>query len=95
MKGAVLACEIFNDSERFYNKKIEGINKLINQWEQYRKVDLFTITKEYEELVRCQERDIQRAFLGLDSPIIVKERYSEKKTEIPTLTLNTQTKMKN
>ena len=78
MKGAVLACEIFNDSDRFYNKKIEGINKLIKKWEEYRKVDLFTFIKEYEELVRCQERDIQKAFLGLDSPIIVKERYSEK-----------------
>ena len=31
MKGAVLACELCNDSDRFQNNKIEGINKLIKQ----------------------------------------------------------------
>ena len=78
MKGAVLACEFCNDSDRLYNNKIEGINKLIKQWQEYRKADLFTFAKEYEELVRCQESDIQRVFLALDSPYVVKERYSEK-----------------
>ena len=50
----------------------------IKQWQEYRKVDIFTFTRENEELVLCQESDIQRAFLGLDSPYIVKENYSEK-----------------
>ena len=68
MKGAALACELYNDSDRFYNDKIEEINKLIKQWQKYRKVNLFIFAKEYEEFVRCQESDIQRAFLGLDSP---------------------------
>ena len=48
------------------------------QWQEYRKVQLFTFVKEYEELFRCQEGNIQGIFLGLDSPYIVKERYSEK-----------------
>ena len=78
MKSTALACELWDDSDRFHNCKIEGINKSIKQWQEHRKVDLFTFTKEYEELVQCQESDIQSAFLGLDSPYIVKERYSEK-----------------
>ena len=44
MKSAVLACELCNDSDRFYNKKVEGINTLIKQRQEYRKVDLFTFT---------------------------------------------------
>ena len=78
MKGTALACKLWDDSDRFYNYKIEGINKSIKQWQEHRKVDLFTFTKKYEELVQYQESDIQSAFLGLDSPYIVKERYSEK-----------------
>ena len=50
----------------------------IKQWQEYRKVDIFTFTRGNEELVLCQESDIQRAFLGLDTPYIVKENYSEK-----------------
>ena len=78
MNGAVLACELCNDLDRFFNNKIEGINKLIKQWQEYRKVDLFAFAKEYEELVRCHESNIQRTFLSLNSPYMVKERYSEK-----------------
>ena len=51
MKSAVLACKLSNDSDRFYNNKREGINKLIKPWQKYRRVDLFTFAKEYGELV--------------------------------------------
>ena len=50
MKDAVLACKLCNDSDRFYNNKIEEINKSIKQWQEYRNVDLFTFAKQAPRL---------------------------------------------
>ena len=68
----------YNDSDRFYYNKIERINKLIEQWQEFWKVDLLTFGKEDEELFQCRESDSQRTVLDLGSPYIVKERCSEK-----------------
>lgn len=53
----------YNDSDRFYYNKIERINKLIEQWQEFWKVDLLTFGKEDDELLSAEESDSQRAFL--------------------------------
>ena len=35
MKGAVRACELSDDSDKFYNNLIEAINKLIKIWQNF------------------------------------------------------------
>ena len=35
MKGAVRACELSEDSDKFYNNLIEAINKLIKNWQNF------------------------------------------------------------
>ena len=65
IKGAVLACELNDKSDKFYNNSIEAINKLIKHWQNYKKIGLYSFAKEYEELIECQESDVLRAYLGL------------------------------
>ena len=33
MKGAVRACELSEDNDKFYNNSVEAINKLIKHWQ--------------------------------------------------------------
>ena len=68
----------YNDLDRFYYKKIERINKLIEQWQEFWKVDLLTFGKEDEELFSAEKATAKGPFWILDCPYIVKERYSEK-----------------
>ena len=39
MKGAVRACELSEDNDKFYNNWVEAINKLIKQWQDLKKID--------------------------------------------------------
>ena len=76
MKGAVRACELNEDNDKFYNNSVEAIKKLIKHWQNFKKVDLAAFSKEYEELVQCQESDVLKAFLGLLSPHVVRNGFS-------------------
>ena len=66
IKGAVLVCELNDKPDKFYNNSIEAIDKLIKHWQNFKKIDLYSFVKEYEELIECQESDILRAYLGLN-----------------------------
>ena len=72
MKGAVRACELSEDNDKFYNNSVEAINKLIKHWQNFKKIDLAAFSKEYEELVQCQESDVLKAYFGLSNPYVVR-----------------------
>ena len=76
IKGAVLACELNDKSDKFYNNSIEAINKLIKHWQNYKKIDLYSFAKEYEELIECQESDVLRAYLRLNGPYVVRKEFT-------------------
>ena len=59
-------CELNDKPDKFYNNSIEAIDKLIKHWQNFKKIDLYSFVKEYEELIECQESDILRAYLGLN-----------------------------
>ena len=43
--------------------------------ENFKKMDLYEFMKQYKDLIKCQESDIQRAFLGLNSPYAIKDEF--------------------
>ena len=57
----------YNDLDRFYYNKIERINKLIEQWQEFWKVDLLTFGKEDEELFSAEKATAKGPFWILDS----------------------------
>ena len=57
------------------NQDIKSMNKLLKQWQSYRKIDLYAFAKEYEELVQCQESYVVKAQLGLRGPYEVREEF--------------------
>ena len=99
MKGAVRACELSEDNDKFYNNSVEAINKLIKHWQNFKKIDLAAFSKEYEELVQCQESDVLKAYLGLSSPYVVRNKISgyarNFQTEYTLLQLEEKKKVKN
>ena len=75
MAGAVKAAEICSNPGKLYNKNHESINKLIKHWQNFKRMDLYEFIKQYEDLTECQGSDIQRDFLGLNSPYIVRNEF--------------------
>ena len=75
IKGAVLACELNDKSDKFYNNSIEAIK----HWQNYKKIVLCSFAKEYAELIECQESDVLRAYLGLNSAYIVRKEFTNHK----------------
>ena len=73
MQGVVDASEITGNPTKFYNNSLESMNSLIKKWQNYKKVDLYTFAKEYQDLVECQENDVLRSYLGLDSSYEVRD----------------------
>ena len=73
MAGAVKAAERCSNPDKFYNNNHKSINKLIKHWQNFKKMDLHEFIKQYEDLIESQESDIQRAFLGLNSPYVVRD----------------------
>ena len=73
MARAVKAAEICSNPDKFYNNNHESINKLIKHWQNFKKMGLCEFTKQYEDLIECQESDIQGAFLGLNSPYVFRD----------------------
>ena len=66
-KGAVRACELSEDNDKFYNNSVEAMNnKLIKHWQNLKKT----------ELIQFQESDILKAYLGLSSPYVVRNEFS-------------------
>ena len=76
---AVLVCELNDKPDKFYNNSIEAIDKLIKHWQNFKKIDLYSFVKEYEELIECQESDILRAYLGLNGPYVVRKELTNHK----------------
>ena len=77
MKGAVRASELNEDNDKFYNNSVEAIKKLIkNTGRIKKKIDLAAFSKEYEELVQCQESDALKTYVGLSSPRVVPNKFS-------------------
>ena len=66
-KGAVRACELSEDNDKFYNNSVEAMNnKLIKHWQNLKKT----------ELIQFQESDILETYLGLSSPYVVRNEFS-------------------
>ena len=98
IKGAVLACELNDKSDKFYNNSIEAINKLIKHWQNYKKIDLYSFANEYEELIECQESDVLRTYLGLNGPYVVRKEFTNHKKvfniEYASLSINEKQEIK-
>ena len=85
-------------SDKFYTDSIEAINKPIKYWQNYKKIDLYSFAQEYEELIKCQESDVLRAYLGLNSPYVVRKEFTNHKKvfsiEYASLSITEKQKMK-
>ena len=53
-KGTVNACELNDDQGKFYNNSIESINKLLKDWQSYKRIDLYAFAKAYEEQLNAK-----------------------------------------
>ena len=51
------------------------MNKLLKNWQSYKKIDLYAFAKESEQLVQCQKSDVLKAYLGLRGPYEVREEF--------------------
>ena len=74
LKGTVNARKLNDDQDKFCNNSIESMNKLLKNWQSYKKIDLYAFAKEYEQLVQCQKSDVLKAYLGLRGPYEVREK---------------------
>ena len=66
------------------NNVSESGNAVMKRWQNFEAKDMCTFVDDVKKLVDKQRSDVQRAFLGLHSPYIVREEYRDrvKATEI-------------
>ena len=71
MKGAVRACELNEDNDKFYCNSVEAINKLIKHWQNLKK-------KQIKQLFRKNMKNWFNVKTGmfLSSPYIVLNEFS-------------------
>ena len=72
MKGAVRACELNEDNDKFYCNSVEAINKLIKHWQNLKK------KKQIKQLFRKNMKNWFNVKTGmfLSSPYIVLNEFS-------------------
>ena len=51
------------------------MNKLIKDWQKWKKLGCVRFAEEFEDLISQQESDILRTFLGVSSPYIIRKVY--------------------
>lgn len=64
----------FGDSVQSNNVP-ESANALLKRWQGFRPRDMSTFVDDVKQLVDKQKSDVRRAFLGLDSPYMVRPEY--------------------
>ena len=60
------------------NNVSESGNAVMKRWQNFEAKDMSTFVDDVKELVDKQRSDVQRAFLGLHSPYIVREEYRDR-----------------
>ena len=72
------------DNEVQSNNVSESGNAVMKRWQNFEAKDMCTFVDDVRKLTDKQRSDVQRAFLGLHSPYIVREEYGDrvKATEI-------------
>ena len=58
-----------------YKYVLEAANALLKRWQYSTPKEMSTFTKDVKELVDKQKSDVRRAFLGIDSPCVVRQGY--------------------
>lgn len=59
------------------NNVSESVNAVMKCWQNFEAKDMSTFVDNIKELVYKQRSDVNRAFLGLHSPYLVREEYRE------------------
>lgn len=60
------------------NNVSESGNAALKRWQNFVAKDMSTFVDDVKELADKQRSDVQRAFLGLHSPYIVREEYQDR-----------------
>ena len=60
------------------NNVSESGNAVLKRWQNFVAKDMSTFVDDVKELADKQRSDVQRAFLGLHSPYIVREEYQDR-----------------
>ena len=94
---SVKASQVVDCSDFFYNNSCEFINKLLKLWQGKKKVDCLKFAEQIQDLARCQEGDVLRAYMSMPSPFVPRERFTKKKIDFSTNfnTLTADKKKKN
>lgn len=64
----------FEDKAQSNNVPESG-NALLKRWQDFRTSDMSTFIDDVKDLVNKQRNDVKRAFLGLESPYVVRPEY--------------------
>ena len=75
IKGTVNVRKLNDGQDKFCNNSIKSMNKLLKNWQSYKKIDLYAFAKESEQLVQCQKSNVLKAYLGLRGPYEVREEF--------------------
>ena len=67
---SVKASQVVDCSDFFYNNSCEFINKLLKLWQGKKKVDCLKFAEQIQDLARCQEGDVLRAYMSMPSPFL-------------------------
>ena len=59
------------------NNVSESVNAVMKRWQNFEAKDMSTFVDDIKELVDKQRSDVNRAFLGLHSPYLVREEYRD------------------
>ena len=62
MKGSVNATQINGNPDKVYNNNLESLNNVLKMWQGQQEVDLYKFVNDMQELVKCQDGEVFRAF---------------------------------
>ena len=83
-RAAVSSAGIVDCPEFFYNNACEFMNRLVKDWQKREKLDVKEFVESFETLVKAQESDVTRAFLGIQSPFEVRPEFEAYKLDFNT-----------
>ena len=96
-RASVKAAGVVDCPEFFYNNSCEFMNRLVKDWQNKKKLDVYQFVEEYETLAKAQESDVLRAFLGVQSPFVPRPQFDcltiDFNTEYACLSVNDKKKV--
>ena len=62
MKGVVNAADLCGKPDKVYNNNLESLNNVMKKWQGNQQVDIYKFVTDIEELIKCQDSEVLRAF---------------------------------